>query len=490
MLQTTGENVMIVSSGFSKTKIVCTIGPASQSVDTLVKLIEAGMDVARLNFSHGTREQHREVIENLKEASRRTGEHTTILQDLSGPKIRTGRLKEKSVEIPTGGAFTFTTRDIFGDATIVSTTYQLLPRDIHVGDSILVDDGKMSFTVVAISDTDVRCTVVNGGILTDKKGMNLPGVKVSVPSFTEKDVKDLRFGLANDIDYVALSFVRSVRDIRSLRDFLVKEAPKGKRIPVVAKIERGEAVEDISSIIGEADVVMVARGDLGVELPPEDVPIIQKMVVRLCNEAGVPVIVATQMLESMIESPRPTRAEANDVANAVLDGADAVMLSAETSVGRFPVEAVLTMDRIIRKAEIRYQPHLDIARPSGAGEFTMFDAIGRAACVIANEIDAKAIVVITHSGFSAINTAKYRPRAPILAITGRDKILRRLNLVWGVRGIIVPDFVVDTDTAFKRINDELRKLDYVQSGDYVIYTAGLPLLSIGTTNSIKIEKVE
>ena len=235
---------------------------------------------------------------------------------------------------------------------------------------------------------------------------------------------------------------------------------------------------------------MVARGDLGVELPPEDVPLIQKMVVRLCNEEGVPVIVATQMLESMIECPRPTRAEANDVANAVLDGADAVMLSAETSVGKFPIEAVLTMDRIIRKAEIRYQSHFDIARPSGTGEFTIFDAIGRAACVIANEIDAKAIIVITHSGFSAISTAKYRPKAPILAITGREKILRRLNLVWGVRGIVVTELAVDSDTAFKRVNDELRRLEYVHSGDYVIYTAGLPLLSKGTTNSIKIEKVE
>ncbi|HCA79718.1 MAG TPA: pyruvate kinase, partial [Bacteroidetes bacterium] len=301
---------------------------------------------------------------------------------------------------------------------------------------------------------------------------------------------DLRFGLANDIDYVALSFVRSAADLRQLREFLIKEAPKGKRIPIIAKIERGEAVESIASIIEESDVVMLARGDLGVELPPEDVPIIQKMVVRLCNEVGVPVIIATQMLESMIENPRPTRAEANDVANAVLDGADAVMLSAETSVGSYPVEAVLTMDRIIRKAEVRYQHHLDIAHAPKAEELTVSDAIGRAACVIANEIDAKAIVVITHSGFSAINTAKYRPKANILAITGRDKILRRLNLVWGVRGIIVPNFVVDTDTAFKRINEELRNLQYVQSGDYVVYTAGLPLLSRGSTNTIKIEKVE
>jgi pyruvate kinase len=480
---------MISASGFGRTKIICTIGPATQSVETMVRLIHAGMDVARLNFSHGLREQHQKVIENLKQASAITGEHVTILQDLGGPKIRTGLLEQKSVELATGDVFTFTTRDVLGNAKFVSTTYQQLPRDIKTGDTILVDDGKMTFTVESKTETDVVCRIVNGGILSEKKGMNLPGVKVSLPSFTEKDAEDLRFGLANDIDYVALSFVRSGEDIRNLQEFLIREAPKGKRIPIVAKIERGEAVEDINSVVAASDVIMVARGDLGVELPTEDVPIIQKMVVRLCNEEGVPVIVATQMLESMIENPRPTRAEANDVANAVLDGADAVMLSGETSIGKFPVEAVQMMDRIIKKAEIRYRHHFDIARPRGTQEFTTHDAIGRAACVIANEIDAKAIIVITHSGFSAINTARYRPKALILAVTGREKILRRLNLVWGVRGIIVPDFVADTDTAFQRINEELRKLNYVQSGDYVIYTVGLPLLSRGTTNSIKIEKV-
>ena len=480
---------MISASGFGRTKIICTIGPATQSVETMVRLIQAGMDVARLNFSHGLREQHQRVIENLKQASTITGEHVTILQDLGGPKIRTGLLEQKSVELATGDVFTFTARDVLGNTKLVSTTYQQLPQDIKTGDTILVDDGKMTFLVESKTETDVICRIVNGGILSEKKGMNLPGVKVSLPSFTEKDAEDLRFGLANDIDYVALSFVRSGEDIRNLQEFLIKEAPKGKRIPIVAKIERGEAVDDKNSIVAASDVIMVARGDLGVELPTEDVPIIQKMVVRLCNEEGVPVIVATQMLESMIENPRPTRAEANDVANAVLDGADAVMLSGETSIGKFPVEAVQMMDRIIKKAEIRYRDHFDIGRSRRTQEFTTYDAIGRAACVIANEIDAKAIIVITHSGFSAINIARYRPKALILAVTGREKILRRLNLVWGVRGIIVPDFVADTDTAFQRINEELRKLNYVQSGDYVIYTVGLPLLSRGTTNSIKIEKV-
>ncbi len=477
-------------ASFGNTKIVCTIGPASQSVDVLVKLIESGMDVARLNFSHGTHEQHQKVIENVKEASRRSGEYITLLQDLSGPKIRTGLLEEKKVEIKTGATFTFTIDDIAGNAQRVSTTYKQLTADVQAGDIILVDDGKMKFTVVEKTARDVICKAVNGGILSEKKGMNLPGVKVSVPSYTEKDIDDLKFGLANDIDYVALSFVRSADDIRQLREIVIQGAPKGKRVPIVAKIEKGEAVEDIDAIVREADVIMVARGDLGVELEPEEVPVIQKMIVRKCNEAGVPVIVATQMLESMIENPRPTRAEANDVANAVIDGADAVMLSGETSVGRFPIEAVGTMDRIIRKAEEHRHDRLDIEQVSTHLEQRISDAMGRAACVIARQLNARAIVPITFSGYSAMNIAKYRPTSHILAVTGREKVLRRLNLIWGVRGIVIPDFVGSTDEAFRKINEELKRQGYVQAGDYVVYTAGIPLLSKGSTNSVKVEKVE
>jgi len=320
--------------------------------------------------------------------------------------------------------------------------------------------------------------------------MNLPGVKVSVPSHTEKDVEDLKFGLKNDIDYVALSFVRTADDIRQLREVIIREVQKGKRVPIIAKIEKPEAVENIESIIGEADVVMVARGDLGVELPPEEVPIVQKLIVKKCNEAGVPVIIATQMLESMIENPRPTRAEANDVANAVLDGADAVMLSAETSVGKYPVEAVKTMDRIIRRAEVQGKDHLDIEESPADRDRRVFDAIGRAACVMAKQIGASAIVPLTHSGYTALNISKYRPPARIIAITGREKILRRLNLVWGVRGIIVPGFEDSSDVAFTRIKNELKARGYVNNGDYVVFTAGIPLMSKGTTNAIKVEKIE
>lgn len=475
---------------FGNTKIVCTIGPASQSVDVLAKLIEAGMDVVRLNFSHGTHDAHERVIQNVREAARASGEYITILQDLSGPKIRTGVVENKSVELTSGSRFTFTADDITGNAQRVSTTYQRLPEDVQKGDTILVDDGKMKFKVLSKTERDVTCSVENGGILSDHKGMNLPGVKVSVPSFTEKDVDDLKFGLVHDVDYVALSFVRSADDIRQLREIVIREVKKGVRVPIVAKIEKGEAVEAIDSIIAEADVLMVARGDLGVELPPEEVPVIQKMIVRKCNEAGKPVIIATQMLESMVENPRPTRAEANDVANAVLDGADAVMLSGETSIGKYPIEAVETMDRIIRKAEEHQTDRVDIIPASVRIDEMVPDAIGRSACVLAREVSAKAIVSITHSGATALNISKYRPKARIVAITARDRILRRLNLIWGVRGIVIPDLMGDTDAAFHRINDELKRYGYVQKGDYVVYTAGIPLMSKGTTNTVKVEKVE
>ncbi len=478
-------------SDYARTKIIATIGPASQAVDTLVKMIQAGMDVVRLNFSHGTHDMHKLVLENVREASRRTGEPISILQDLSGPKIRTGLLEEPTVTLKTGEQVTFTIDDIRGTEKLVSTTYKRLPQDVRIGDTILLDDGKIKLRVASKTEKEVTCDIVNGGILAEKKGMNLPGVKVSVASFTEKDVEDLRFGLANDIDYVALSFVRTADDVRQLREVIIKEVQKGKRVPIVAKIEKPEAVENLDAIIAETDALMVARGDLGVELPPEDVPLVQKMIVRKCNEAGVPVIVATQMLESMIGNPRPTRAEANDVANAVLDGADAVMLSGETSVGAYPVEAVQTMDRIIRKAEEQHRDHLDLVKPPNNPDFISFDAIGRAACVIAEQVNAKVIVTVTHSGFSAMNTAKYRPKARIIAVTAREKILRRLNLIWGVHGLIVPDIESeDTDKALKRINDELLKAGMIQPGDYVVTTVGIPLFARGSTNTIKVEKVE
>ena len=472
----------------AKTKIICTLGPASQSVKQLVELIQAGMDVARLNFSHGTLEDHLSAIKNVREASKLTGEYITILQDLCGPKIRTGKLQNKFIELKEGATFTFTIDEMMGDEHRVSTTYRELPEDVQAGDIVLLDDGKMSLRVLAKTANDVECIVVNGGILKENKGMNLPGIKLSTPSLTEKDQEDLKFGLLHDVDYVALSFVRSAGDIRLLRSIIQQQTKT--RVPIVAKIEMKEAIDAIDSIVSETDVVMVARGDLGVEMMPEDVPILQKMIVRKCNEAGVPVIIATQMLESMIENPRPTRAEASDVVNAVLDGADAVMLSAETSVGKYPVDTVQTMDRIICRAEIRRHDHLGIKQIPAEIQENVFDAIARAACVLARQVNATAIVPITHSGATAVKISKYRPESRIIAVTSDERILRSLNLVWSVRGMTIKDFVHDNDTVFRRIIERLKQEGYVERGDLVVFTAGLPLMALGTTDTVNVERVE
>lgn len=472
----------------AKTKIICTLGPASQSIEQLVGLIQAGMDVARLNFSHGTHGDHLTAIQNVREASKLTGEHISILQDLCGPKIRTGKLQNKSIELKESATFTFTIDEVMGDEHRVTTTYRELPDDVKAGDTILLDDGKMALQVVTKTAKDVECTVVNGGILKENKGMNLPGVKLSTPSLTVKDIDDLNFGILHDVDYVALSFVRSAEDIRHLRS-VIKQQTK-LRIPIVAKIEMKEAIDVIDSIVAETDAVMVARGDLGVEMMPEDVPILQKMIVRKCNEAGVPVIIATQMLESMIENPRPTRAEASDVANAVLDGADAVMLSAETSVGKYPVETVRTMDRIICRAEIRKHDHLSIKQIPVEIQENVFDAIARAACVLARQVNATAIVPITHSGATAIRISKYRPESRIIAVTSDERILRILNLVWSVRGITSKDFIHDNDTAFRKIIERLKQEGYVERGNFVVFTAGLPLMAMGTTDTVNVQRVE
>jgi pyruvate kinase len=479
--------MMPTFDAFGKTKVICTIGPSSQHPQVLVKLVNAGMDVARLNFSHGSRSDHKKIIETIRTVSVETGEFVTILQDLSGPKIRTGVLEEGKVELAEGMSFTFTTDDIIGDRTKVSTTYAQLPKDVKKGDVILVDDGRMSFRVEKTSGTDVACTVVDGGVLRNRKGMNLPGIDLSVPSLTEKDLEDLRFGLEEGVDYVALSFVRSGNDIKKLKD-VIRES--GKDVPVIAKIERAEAVAAFDEILAEADGVMVARGDLGVELPPENVPLIQKEIVRRCNDVGVPVIVATQMLESMIEHPRPTRAEANDVANAVLDGGDAVMLSGETSVGMYAVEAVHIMDRIIRRAETTHQKrHPATTVPVRVAERS-FEAIARAACVLADEVEARAIIALTHSGATARVLARYRPSTPIVAATEDERVVRRLNLVWSVRGMLFPHLTGgDSDTVFKALMEELKKNGFVEKGDRLVFTAGIPFMQRGTTNSVKIETV-
>ncbi|MGA7159442.1 MAG: pyruvate kinase [Bacteroidota bacterium] len=473
---------------YGKTKIVCTLGPASCSGDVIEKMIRAGMDVVRLNFSHGTHEEHLSAMKIVREAAERVGEPIAILQDLQGPKIRTGKLVSPEVRLTDGSKFIITINEIAGNEKRVSTTYQNLPKDVKPGDTILMDDGLLQLKVLESTATDVITEVIHGGILKEHKGINLPGVAVSAPSLTEKDIEDLEFGIANDIDYVALSFVRTGEDIRRLRRFVISKIDKRKKLPIVAKIEKREALQNIDEIIYEADAVMVARGDLGVECATEEVPIAQKMICKKANAAGKPVIIATQMLESMIENPRPTRAEANDVANGVLDGADAVMLSGETSVGKYVVEVVQTMDSIIRRAEEEYRDKLDLPDGVSNKQAEVFKALGRAACVLAKQIGAAAIVPITHSGETAKTIAKYRPYGKIIAVTDRERIRRRLNLVWGVRSILVPN-IGDTDTTLAVIQQELLKSGYVNKGDYIVTTAGIPLLARGTTNMVKVEKI-
>jgi len=446
------------------------------------------MDVARINFSHGNHSQHLRTLKIIHQAAKDKGEPISIIMDLQGPKIRIGDLKTASVELKEGAKVTITTRPVVGDAQTLSTTYQHLPKDVKVGNRILLDDGKIELKVIGVDRQDVRLRVVSGGVLTAHKGINLPGIKVSAPSLTEKDKNDLLFAFKHDVDYVALSFVRRAHDVASLRDLIIEKGPKGRKIPIIAKIEKDEAIKNIDEILKETDAVMVARGDLGVELPTEDVPLLQKMIVRKCNELGKPVIIATQMLESMIENPRPTRAEASDVANAVLDGADAVMLSGETSVGKYPVQAIEVMNRIITKTEEQsaLQNPFD---PDWIPSSHEYDPLSRSACILADQLKASTIVALTHSGSTAAHVAKFRPPARIIAVTDREKIMRRLNLIWGIRGLIVENLKKDTDATFKKIQKQLLDEGYVEKGEVIVLLAGIPLFEGHPTNTIKVDRV-
>lgn len=472
-----------------KARIICTLGPASSSVETLENLLHAGMDVARLNFSHGTHEEHLQAIHNVREAVRRTGIEAAILQDLQGPKIRIGALRVPSLALTTGDQLIITTEPIEGGPGRVGTTYEGLPGDVHPGADLLLDDGKLRLRVRDVKGTEVICEVVVGGTLSAHKGINLPGVAVSAPSLTEKDLTDLAFGLAQDIDFVALSFVRTADDVRQLRGAITARRPQGPRVPVIAKIEKPQAIANIDEIIAAADGIMIARGDLGVELPPEDVPILQKMIIRRCNSAGRPVIVATQMLESMVSNPTPTRAEASDVANAVMDGGDAVMLSGETSVGKYPLEAVRMMERIILKVESERGGPAMLAAEHQSGVVDRHDALGRSACVLADQMRAAAIVTVTNSGQTARVLARYRPGPQIIAITDSPKTLRMLNITWGVQGMLVDHLDGDSDRTLAKVQERLIASGLVHRGEYIVLLAGQPFFARGSTNFIKVEQI-
>ncbi|MBE0644873.1 MAG: pyruvate kinase [Bacteroidetes bacterium] len=470
-----------------RAKIICTIGPASQDRDSLRKLVEAGMNIARLNFSHGTHEEYSGIIERIRDVARESAKPIAILQDLQGPKIRTGAMPEGGVELQDGGAFTITTEDIgTGDVTQVSTVYQSLPGDVREGQNILLDDGYIILNVEEVRGSSIRTHVVKGGVLRSNKGIIVPGATISAPPLSEKDIDDLKFGLAAGVDAVALSFVRSERDIIELKTTMKL---LGRCVPIIAKIERYEGYSDIEDIIAEADGIMVARGDLGVEMPAEQVPVLQKHIIRRCNFYGKPVITATQMLESMIEHPRPTRAEASDVANAVLDGTDCVMLSGETSVGAYPVEAVTYMDRIIRAIEESGNAATGTAHDIPDDMQTnVADAIGRASCVVAEQIKAAAIVCLTSSGGTARVIAKYRPATPILAVTDDEQTMRELAFTWGLIPVLIPP-LGELNYQLTALREHLLATGLVEKGQHVVYSAGSPLQKRVSTNMLEVHSL-
>jgi pyruvate kinase len=468
-----------------RAKIICTIGPKSDSPEMIELLIAAGMDVARLNFSHGTHAEHKARIGRIRQAAAKTGHPVAILQDLQGPKIRVGKFPNGPVMLETGKPFVLSARDIPGSADMVSVTNKHLHQDVKPGDTILLDDGLLQLEVEKIDGSDVHCRVIVGGELSDSKGLNLPGSTLSIAALTEKDRRDLDFGLENNLDYIALSFVQRPEDIAEIKQ-LISDA--GKDIPVVAKIEKPQAVERIEDIINLTDTIMIARGDLGVEMKAEEVPPVQKQIIRLCNQTGTPVITATQMLDSMINNPRPTRAEASDVANAVLDGSDALMLSGETASGAYPEESVRTMARIIQLIENQYERRRNEVDRSQ--KFSPDAAIGYSACQAAELVNARVIVCLTQSGHTAGMIARFRPARPILAITPLQQTVNRVALLWGVRGIAVRRFRDNFDETVEETKRFLREMGIVEPGDSLVITAGLPFYLQRNTNMLRIEEIK
>jgi len=465
----------------ARTKIVCTIGPASRSPETLEQLIRAGMDVARLNFSHGTQTEHLEVITTVRRIAERLGKSIAILQDLAGLKIRIGEIASGAVMLEAGAPFTLTTRQVLGSRQEVFVDYPHLTEDVQRGDRLLLSDGDLELEVIGTTGEDVHCRVITGGTLASRKGINLPARSITTPTVTDKDRDDLAFGLRHGVDYVAQSFVRTAADVLEVRGMIQDH---GSTVPLIAKIETQDALTNIDEIIDSVDGVMVARGDLGVAVPLATVPRLQKMLIGKANRAGKPVITATQMLRSMQDSPRPTRAEVTDVANAVLDGTDAIMLSEETAIGRFPLEAVRMMAAIAADAESVFPFEAWIHRFETGGPLP--DAVARAACSMAADIDAAAIVTCTQSGGTARRVARYRPRAPILAPTPHAETYRRLALVWGITPLLNQSQPTTDELIAGAVGAALAAAR-VQRGDTVVITAGVPVGRAGMTNLIKVE---
>ncbi|OWZ84694.1 pyruvate kinase [Natranaerobius trueperi] len=464
-----------------KTKIVCTIGPACEKKETLATMIQKGMDVCRLNFSHGDYDEHQVRIDTIKEVFWDTNRLASVLLDTKGPEIRLGNFEGGQINLEQGQEFILTTENIEGNKDKGSVTYQDITQDVKPGDRVLLDDGLVELLVNEVSNTEVKTVVKNNGVIKNKKGVNLPGVKLSLPAMTEKDKSDILFGIKNNVDFIAASFIRKAQDVLEIRRFL---EDNNADIPIISKIENKEGVENLNEILDVSDGLMVARGDLGVDIPPEEVPLVQKRMIKRCNQEGKPVITATQMLESMTENPRPTRAEASDVANAIFDGTDAIMLSGETAAGDYPVEAVSTMANIAITTE-KEHAQTDSRTDAGTG---ITESIGFSTCNIAGQLSANAILTSTQSGYTSRMVAKFRPNAPIIAITPKENIVRRLVLTWGV----YPVKASPTDSTDEMFQEAIRASlasNYINEGDLVVITAGIPVGVSGTTNLIRVHTV-
>lgn len=467
----------------NRTKIVATLGPASAKKEVLLQMIKAGLNVCRINFSHGKHEEHLQTINLIREINQENNFNVGILADLQGPKIRIGDMENNGVPFAAGDVVNIITTPKVGDKESIYITYTAFPKDVNAGEIFLLDDGKMQMRVLETNKTDtVKAEVIYGGILSSKKGVNLPFTKTSTPSLTEKDREDLEFALKHNIEWIGLSFVREAKDIIDLKKIIAKSGSTAK---VVAKIEKPEAIDNIDSIIDVTDGVMVARGDLGVEMPMEEVPLLQKQIVKKCNALAKPVIIATQMMDSMVANPRPTRAEANDVANSVLDGADAVMLSNETSVGLYPVIVIEAMSSIVRNIENGMYPYYNDSQIEEHPETFLADSVCNSAVYLAEKTNAKAIVAMTFSGYSAYQIASQRPKARTFVFTGNKDLMNSISLVWGVKAFYYDKFET-TDKTIKEVNNILKEHGFVNEGDIIINTASTPIAEKGRTNTIKV----
>jgi len=467
-----------------KTKIVCTIGPASRIYDVIEKLIKMGMNVARLNFSHGSYKEHLQVIENIRQASLKIGQPIAILQDLGGPKIRIGKIIKEPIFLKEGSSFILTNRKVPGDEQEVSLTFPFLPQKVKKGDCIFLADGTLELKVKEFTSTNIICRVVRGGKLTSHQGVNIPNISMDIPSLTEKDYQDILFGIKNKVDFIGLSFIRRAEDVLKVRKILKEN--KAEEISLIAKIEKKEAVDNLKEIIENSDGVMVARGDLGVEIPLENVPLVQKNIIKKCNFIGKPVITATQMLMSMMSNPRPSRAEVTDVANAILDGTDAIMLSEETAVGNYPLEAVETMNKIALRIEKAIDYEKILSERSISVKPTNADAISHATCQVDLDLKVKAIVIFTFSGSTARMVSRYRPPVPIIAASTQDSTVKKLTLSWGVYPFKTEE-LADTDDMITRSRKVALETGLVRPGEKIVITAGIPFRVPGSTNLLKVE---